>query len=160
MTSFLGDLWTSVFIPGPTPTLVVATNASFAALQLVLLALLLLTYSIHFVVLSFLCAGLWLAINWFVRELQAANAKEREAIQIRELKKERVNKDNEDSGTETEAARGAGRTEGSERLLDTGTPSEARDPALRQRRSLGSASGDLSTDSEWDKVEDEGDLTR
>ena len=160
MSSFLSDLWTSVFTPGPTPTLIVATNASFAALQLVLLALLLLTYSIHFVVLSLLCAGLWLAINWFVRELQAANAKEREALQIREVRKERVNKDNEGSGTETEGTRSVGRTEESKRRLDTGTPAEARDPALRKRRSLGSVSGDLSTDSEWDKVEDEGDLGR
>ncbi|KAF3355503.1 hypothetical protein VdG1_06915 [Verticillium dahliae VDG1] len=63
MASFAENLWNSVFTPGTTPTLLYATNASFAALQLTLLALLAATRSIHFIVLSFLCAGLWRAIN-------------------------------------------------------------------------------------------------
>ena len=156
MSSFLSDLWHSVFTPGPTPTLIVATNVSFAALQIVLLALLLLTYSIHFAILSLLCAALWVAINWFVRELQAANAKEREAKEIRELRKEDLHKDNEDSGTETEA----GRDEESERRSEIDAPLRSHNAVLRKRRSLGSTSGDISTDSEWDKVEEEGDLDR
>ena len=159
MSSFLSDLWTSVFTPGPTPTLIVATNVSFAALQVVLLALLLLTYSVHFIILSLLCAGLWVAINWFVRELQAANAKEREAKEIRELRKEEVHEDNEDSGTETEAMEDTGRNEESKRQLEIDMPLRARNAVLRKRPSLGSTSGDMSTDSEWDKVE-EGDLDR
>lgn len=160
MSSFLSNLWFSVFTPGPTPTLVVATNASFAALQLVLFVLLSLTYSIHFVVLSLLCAGLWLAINWFVNELQAANAKEREAKQIRELGKELEDKSSEDSGTETEVTESAGMTESLYRRSESGMSTEACDNALRKRRSLRSTSGDISTDSEWDKVEEEGDLDR
>lgn len=83
MADFLSDLWTSVFTPGPTPTLLVATNATFAALQLLLLVLLVATYSIHFFALSFLTAGLWWAINWFARELVAAREKEEEAKRIR-----------------------------------------------------------------------------
>ncbi|KAF2481935.1 ER protein Pkr1-domain-containing protein, partial [Neohortaea acidophila] len=71
---FFTDLWTSVFTPGPTPTLLIATNATFAALQLVLLALLVATYSVHFVILSFLCAGLWWSINWFAAEVLRAQA--------------------------------------------------------------------------------------
>lgn len=75
MAAFIEELWNSIFTPGTTPTLLVATNASFAALQLLLLILLLATHSIHFVVLTILCAGLWFAINWFVRELQIEKAK-------------------------------------------------------------------------------------
>jgi hypothetical protein len=56
----------------------VATNATFAALQVVLAALLYATHSIHFVVLSALCAGLWAAINWFARELTAHQQQEEE----------------------------------------------------------------------------------
>ncbi|KAF2851108.1 Pkr1-domain-containing protein [Plenodomus tracheiphilus IPT5] len=59
MASFFEQLWESIFTPGPTPTLLVATNASFAALQLLFFAMLIATYSIHFIILSFLCAGLW-----------------------------------------------------------------------------------------------------
>jgi len=76
MSTFLNDLWTSVFTPGTTPTLVLATNATFAALQLVLFSLLVATYSIHFLILSVLCAGLWGSINWFVVELGRANEEE------------------------------------------------------------------------------------
>ncbi|KAF2033250.1 Pkr1-domain-containing protein [Setomelanomma holmii] len=87
MASFFENLWLSIFTPGPTPTLLVATNASFAALQLLLFAMLLATYSIHFIILSFLCGGLWWAINWFAAEIRAAQAKEEEAKRIREARR-------------------------------------------------------------------------
>jgi hypothetical protein len=95
MSAFLTDLFQSIFTPGPTSTLLVATNASFACLQLVLLALLIATYSIHFLILSFLSAGLWWAINWFVAELKAAQALEEE-------KKRRMEEMAEDTETEVE----------------------------------------------------------
>ncbi|KAK4131758.1 Pkr1-domain-containing protein [Trichocladium antarcticum] len=76
MASFVHDLWESIFTPGPTPTLLVATNATFAALQVVLAGMLYATLSVHFVVLSALCAGLWAAINWFARELQEHQRRE------------------------------------------------------------------------------------
>lgn len=75
MSSFIVDLWESIFVPGPTPTILRATNATFAALQVTLLALLVSTYSIHFVILSILSAGLWWSINWFAAELAAAKAR-------------------------------------------------------------------------------------
>ena len=161
MANFLSDLVNSIFTPGPTPSIIIATNASFAALQLVLLVLLSLTYSVHFVILSFLCAGLWWAINWFVTELEAANQKEKEARQIREARKGRDDTGAEDSGTETEGGGNQGegpppatKSEGLLRPDDT-------QGALRKRRSLGEASsGDLSTDSEWDKVEEAGDMDK
>ncbi|UNI21049.1 SMK killer toxin resistance protein [Purpureocillium takamizusanense] len=68
-SSFVTDLWESIFTPGPTPPLLRAANASFAALQLVLAAMLYATGSLHCVVLSVLCAGLWWAVNWFAAEL-------------------------------------------------------------------------------------------
>lgn len=158
MANFLSDLFESIFTPGVTPSIIVATNVSFAALQVVLLILLVLTYSIHFAVLSFLCAGLWWAINWFVTELEAANRKEKEGKQLREAKDDQ---DADDSGTETEGGgkqrEGAVLASKSEGLLK---PDDARG-ALRKRRSLGEASsGDLSTDSEWDKVEEAGDMDK
>ena len=137
--------------------MLVATNAAFAALQIVLLALLIATYSIHFIVLSFLCGGLWWAINWFSAELRAAQEKEEKAEYLREMRKERETRQSDDSGTETEDAmsRSMERPKVPESQLRPPTPEDA----LRKRRSLGevSSSGEMSTDSEWDKVENEGD---
>ncbi|KAL6818687.1 Pkr1 domain-containing protein [Trichoderma sp. SZMC 28013] len=76
MSSFFVELWEGIFTPGPTPTILKATNITFAALQVVLLSLLFATYSVHFVVLSVLCGGLWWSINWFARELRIAQAAE------------------------------------------------------------------------------------
>ena len=76
MADFVQNLWESIFTPGPTPTLLVATNVTFACLQTVLLLLLVATYSIHFLILSCISAGLWLSINWFAGELKAAQEKE------------------------------------------------------------------------------------
>jgi len=69
MASFITNLWESIFVPGPTPTLVRAANGAFASLQVLLAILLLATWSIHFLILSFLSGSLWFAINWFVNEL-------------------------------------------------------------------------------------------
>lgn len=85
MADFLTNLWSSVFTPGATPTLLVATNVTFAALQALLLSLLIATYSIHFAILSVLCGGLWYSINWFAAELRAAQAKEAEAERLRKV---------------------------------------------------------------------------
>lgn len=71
MANFMQSLWESIFTPGPTPPLILATNAAFGALQAVLFALLIATRSVHFIVLSMLCGALWWAINWFVAELRA-----------------------------------------------------------------------------------------
>ena len=159
MASFLTKLFNSIFTPGPTPTLVVATNASFAALQVILLILFIATYSIHFVILSFLSAGLWWAINWFITELEAATKKEKEAQRLRTLGEERDNAGSDDSGTETEGADGLGRSTTTEVSHEGGLVPGTVEGALRKRRSLGEASaGELSTDSEWDKVEEAGDI--
>ncbi|ETN39682.1 uncharacterized protein HMPREF1541_05908 [Cyphellophora europaea CBS 101466] len=109
MSSFIVDLWESIFTPGPTPTLVLATNATFGALQLLLLALLVFTSSIHFAILSVLCAGLWYSINWFAREVQAAKAAEDSSKSPSSTEKDpkttarQISPDPTGSDTETEA---------------------------------------------------------
>ncbi|KAF2723413.1 Pkr1-domain-containing protein [Polychaeton citri CBS 116435] len=87
MAGFMQDLWEAVFTAGPTPTLLLATNLTFGALQMIFAALLAMTYSIHFAILSVLCAGLWWSINWFAQELKAAQAKEAEADRLRNKKR-------------------------------------------------------------------------
>jgi hypothetical protein len=167
MASFLEELWNSIFTPGPTPTLLVATNAAFAALQLLLLVLLIATYSLHFLVLSVLCGGLWYSINWFATEI----AKEQQVQKAKEKKEKSPEPDNA-SDTETESASpevaaepvtaattssSLGQNTRHERPKDS--PSTHLEPklaesseALRRRRSLGESSGYVSTDSEWEKV--------
>ena len=144
MASFLEDLWGSVFTPGPTPTLLIATNISFALLQTLLFALLVATYSIHFLVLSFLCAGLWVSINWFAGELQAEQERARA---------EKAAKDG-DARTEAKAVvEGKGKEEtrsGSrvrERRSARTLKASAREGSQGRRREA------ESTDSEWEKVE-------
>ena len=150
MAAFLTDLWTSVFMPGPTPSLLVATNVSFAALQLVLLVLLALTYSIHFIVLSVLCAGLWWSINWFAAELEIARKeeKEKEDKRLEQTRRQRRHRSVEDSDTETEVSKDRESRPATQTTL---LPEDA-EAKLRKRISLGSSTGDVSTDSDWDKV--------
>ncbi|KAK4170410.1 ER protein Pkr1-domain-containing protein [Cladorrhinum sp. PSN259] len=78
MSSFFVELWESIFTPGATPTLLLATNVTFAALQAVLALMLYATLSIHFCILSVICGGLWYSINWFARELKVHQQQEEE----------------------------------------------------------------------------------
>lgn len=180
MADFVTELWTSIFTPGTTPTLLVATNATFAALQLLLLALLLATYSVHFIILSILCAGLWSSINWFVREVN----------QLKE--EERLNTADKRTGTSgTAAATGLDIAAADGEDTETEEMSKKTDRGLRQRAAappvasakaapvtgndesdLSASTGNLSvrsidsrkrtstgnvsgTDSEWDKLDSE-----
>lgn len=212
MATFFEELWNSIFTPGPTPPLLLATNATFAALQFILLILFIATYSLHFVVLSFLCGGLWYAINWFAREVQTAQRAEAEEKGKRERLKGREDSSvvwvREDRGAETDGAAAGGDEMDSEEQ-DTETeldgsksregPRRGREKApameastsgfekvstkqsilasrsmggdgkegpkdvrgaggvedVKKRRSMAESTGSLSTDSEWEKVEDE-----
>ncbi|KAF1365092.1 Pkr1-domain-containing protein [Lizonia empirigonia] len=207
---FFEDLWESIFTPGPTPTLLIATNASFAALQLLFFALFIGTYSVHFVILSFLTGGLWYGINWFAKEIRIAQKAEEEAKRIRAERrgsqkdtpgdgdqadidtgddtevdaKEEVQKQSEglakrekkraprpetqstvmvDRPSEREntpRAVAAGASGGGPIGAST-TGASTRlaplvDDALKQRKGgLGESTGDLSTDSEWDKLSED-----
>ncbi|KAH0542957.1 hypothetical protein FGG08_002726 [Glutinoglossum americanum] len=154
MSAFLTDLFNSIFTPGPTPTLLVATNVSFACLQFVLAVLFIATYSIHFFILSTLCGGLWWAINWFVAELAAAKQKEDEAERLRSLRKgkERQVSPVEGSETEGETAAKGGQEGGKEAIKEVQPLAVPPADTMRKRRSL---AGEMSTEDEWEKVDEE-----
>lgn len=143
MSQYFTELFTSIFTPGPTPSLIVATNASFACLQIVLLILLITTYSIHFLVLSFLSAGLWWAINWFVSELTAAQAAEeaKKSAGIGGLRP------GDDSDTEAETVIETTGVSGSKLVEVVDHPGE-----LKPRGSPYGSKSEISTEDEWEKV--------
>ncbi|KAM5356022.1 hypothetical protein ACJ41O_002668 [Fusarium nematophilum] len=165
MSSFFVELWEGIFTPGPTPTLLKAANGSFAALQLVLLILLAATYSIHCVILSILCAGLWWSVNWFAAELAVAQREQRE----REEKEKQVaaqdaegDGDNDDSSTEVEsaapskkptvAAVAAAATPPSDTVAVAGLePIEPKGDVKHRGGGAGTQSS-VSTEDEWEKV--------
>lgn len=196
---FFENLWESIFTPGPTPTLLIATNASFAALQLLFFALFLGTYSIHFVILSFLTGGLWYGINWFAKEIQIAQKAEEEAKRIREARRGGQTDAGDgdqadiDTGDDTEVDTSADAQEQSAGLakaekqraprpetqstvfverpserentpqaqpasttgVSTGLAPLADDALKKRKGGLGESTGDLSTDSEWDKLSED-----
>lgn len=104
MVEFMTNLWESVFTPGTTPTLLIAANASFGALQVLLAALFFATWSYHFVALSVICGGTWWGINWFAVELQKAKAAEEEAAKIRKRRRDR--EESGKGGAETSGGEG------------------------------------------------------
>ncbi|KAI8965908.1 Pkr1-domain-containing protein [Daldinia sp. FL1419] len=148
MASFVTDLWESIFTPGTTPTLLVATNATFACLQLVLLLLLVATYSIHFVILSFLCGGLWWAINWFAAELKVAQAKEAREKSRSEQRVVAQTSDSEETEVETAFVSKGKPTTGSKEVEITEQTGSLK---LRTEPSSGTKSS-VSTEDEWEKV--------
>lgn len=180
MADFLTNLWESVFTPGTTPTLIIATNVTFALLQLLLGTLLVATYSIHFVILSFLCGGLWYSINWFVAELSAAQVKEEEAKHLRKKitrsgdwkTKGEVDDSADDEGEDTEVEGGMKESTGSlmnePRVEDRKAREDIKtsaDASSSSRLGAGGSgarlrkvddsdrSGEISTDSEWEQIE-------
>lgn len=143
MSAFITDLVQSIFTPGPTPTLLIATNATFACLQAVLLLLLIATFSIHFVILSFLSAGLWWSINWFVSELKAAQRREDD-------KKRSLEETGQGEGSDTDA----------ETVIDTGNTGSGskevevveQSGELKDRGNLRASRSETSTEDEWERV--------
>ncbi|KAI0021525.1 ER protein Pkr1-domain-containing protein [Xylariomycetidae sp. FL0641] len=147
MASFIEQLWESIFTPGPTPVLLKATNATFACLQVVLLVLLFATYSVHFVILSILSAGLWWAINWFATELKAAQvAQEKERFKAEQRASRQVV---EDSETEVETAIAKTKTKSASKEVEV--MPQAGDLKHRAESMSGTKSG-VSTEDEWEKV--------
>ncbi|KAI0426650.1 ER protein Pkr1-domain-containing protein [Xylaria sp. FL1042] len=148
MAGFIEQLWESIFTPGPTPSLLIATNVTFASLQLVLLALLVATYSVHFVVLSIISGGLWWAINWFATELNAAKARE-EAERARAEQRPTL-QGSDDSETEVETtvpeSKSKSGSSGVELSAQTG------DLKLRATEPSFESKSAVSTEDEWEKV--------
>ncbi|KAK6841847.1 hypothetical protein PG990_006161 [Apiospora arundinis] len=153
MATFVEELWGSIFTPGTTPTLLIATNATFAALQLVLFGLLIGTHSIHFVVLSVICAGLWWSINWFAVELKKEQAREAEA----KAKADTIARQTADESDETEVETVGGDTQARPLVPKVSASKEvevveqAGELKKRPEPSPGSRSG-VSTEDEWEKV--------
>ena len=195
MANFMEELWSSIFTPGATPTLLVATNVTFGALLALLIALLVATRSVHFLVLTVLSSGLWWAINWFAREVRLAQESEGNTKNEKSGAPSTVDRSNHDiSGdamdtgddTETEVDEDRRRREQTpqvkvsglapstssteNRALSSGTersstfnssastelePQTESQIKKRQRQSMAESTGSLSTDSEWEKVDDE-----
>jgi hypothetical protein len=155
MTSFIVDLWESIFTPGPTPTILKAANITFAALQVVLFGLLVGTYSIHFVVLSVLCGGLWWSINWFAAELAIAQERERRDKAAADAA---ASEGTEDDDTEVEGAGAAADDEGSRIIPEGGTlpvePLEVKGE-LKHRVDAHGTQSSVSTEDEWEKVSED-----
>lgn len=167
MASFATNLWQSIFTPGATPALLVATNVTFAALQAVLAFMLYATHSVHFIVLSVLCAGLWVSINWFARELKVHQLAEEEQAR-REQATKPPPASSGDSETEVEGSKPVTSLRKSARLASkqpapAATTTEA-EPAeeqgeLKLRVPLDTSFGSsqslrsgVSTEDEWEKV--------
>lgn len=170
MADFMIDLWTSVFTPGPTPTLLIATNVTFAALLALLLALLFATASIHFAVLAVLAVGLWASVNWFAAEVMRVRALEQDKPEMVD-KTTGPREATAEAGMLQEQSRGVPVVEAEEltprRVVDvdvgarqgeswnTSAAARVAPHGLRTRRAMAESTGSLSTDSEWEKVEDD-----
>ena len=136
-TAFLAELWESIFTPGPSPVLLKAANATFATLQVLLFVLLVVTHSFHFVALSFICGGLWWAINWFAAELAIATERQRAAER----------EQTEDSETEVEPSEGVPDVQGGGLVEVRGG-----EEGLRRRDAGPGTQSSASTEDEWEKV--------
>ncbi|RSL57293.1 hypothetical protein CEP54_008406 [Fusarium duplospermum] len=169
MSSFFVELWEGIFTPGPTPTLLKAANGSFAALQLVLLLLLVATYNIHCIVLSILCAGLWWSVNWFAAELAIAQREQREKEEREKREAARddtFTDDEEEEETETEVEKAsvpavAAVPSKAPPAKDSTTLDVAAAAGLEpvepkgevtQRVAAGGTHSSVSTEDEWEKV--------
>ncbi|KAF2996555.1 hypothetical protein G7054_g13688 [Neopestalotiopsis clavispora] len=151
MATFFEEMWNSIFTPGTTPTLLIATNVTFAALQLVLFGLLLATYSIHFVVLSFISGGLWAAINWFATELKKEQAKEAD----RKAQEEAMARQNADDSDDTEVETTQSKSKASIAPITASKEVEVIEPQGELKQRLDTAPGyksGVSTEDEWEKV--------
>lgn len=155
---------------------------TFGALQLLLAGLLIGTYSVHFAALSVLCGGLWYSINWFAHEISQAQEKEAEAERLRKKKrgetKAVVEDSADDEGEDTEVEGGlkesttslgyqdnvmkeeiaeamSATTVRQQDGLSSGAQATAGSSNTRQRRTEDpqSSASELSTDSEWEKVD-------
>jgi hypothetical protein len=161
MSSFFVELWEGIFTPGPTPTILKATNISFAALQVVLLSLLVATYSVHFVVLSVLCGGLWWSINWFAHELSIAQALEAEKKKKQEQQQQKStsaaagdvsgSSDTEVEGRVARRTSGRSKKSGGAAAVKADVEPVEKKGEVKQRSVLETQSSQ-STEDEWERV--------
>lgn len=159
MASFMTELWESIFVPGPTPTLLRAANVTFGILQVLLAVLLYATYSAHFVALSVISAGLWWSINWFARELSIAKEEQKRQEEREEKDKADAARQHETEDSDTEVE-GRSKVVGPRRSArKAAAASSAEVEALEKVGELSQRSGggdgtqsSVSTEDEWEKI--------
>lgn len=111
MANFFVRLWESVFEPGTSPQLIIATHVSFVALLLTLLWLIYATNgNIHFYALFSISLLLWFTVIWFINELPQVKLKDNDELDNDANKKEEVaikkdSKDKQEGGKSSSAAR-------------------------------------------------------
>ncbi|QLL30529.1 hypothetical protein HG536_0A03470 [Torulaspora globosa] len=82
MANFFVALWESIFQPGTTPQLIVATHVSFIALLSTLIWLIYATKgNVHFYALFIIALCLWVCVIWFIRELKSVDLKNNEQLE-------------------------------------------------------------------------------
>jgi len=79
MATFITELWESVFTPGTTPTLILATHVTFAFLVTTLSIFVFLSKSIHLINLLVISLLLWGTLTWFISELDKVKENEQNA---------------------------------------------------------------------------------
>ena len=152
MPSFFEELWQSIFVPEPTPVLMMAANATFGLTLSFLVYMTISTSNIHYGFLSVICASLWACINWFVRELRATQAQEERE------KATKAEKTSDDSDTEVEpVAKVPERAFRHEAAPAPVTSSSLMEPVkdegeVKARLAPYSARSAVSTEDEWEKV--------
>ncbi|CAR23433.1 Pkr1p [Lachancea thermotolerans CBS 6340] len=80
MANFFEELWRSIFTPGASPQLIVATHVSFFLLTACLSWLIFWTKNIHFIMLLIISTLLWGTVTWFISELKSAQMKDNEEL--------------------------------------------------------------------------------
>lgn len=89
MANFFVALWESIFQPGTTPQLIIATHVSFFALLCTLAWLIYATSgNVHFYALFAIAFCLWIAVIWFIQELKTVSLKDNKELDESAAKKE------------------------------------------------------------------------
>ncbi|CAI4671477.1 CFS_G0041760.mRNA.1.CDS.1 [Saccharomyces cerevisiae] len=99
MANFFVRLWESVFEPGTSPQLIIATHVSFVALLLTLIWLIYATNgNIHFYALFCISLLLWITVIWFINELSHVKLKDNDELDKDANKKDdsAIKEDSED----------------------------------------------------------------
>lgn len=99
MASFITGLWESVFQPGTSPQLILATHLSFSALLITLAWLIYVTKgNIHFIILFIIATLLWITVIWFISELKSAKLLSNQQLETEAKEEEDAKEEKKDIG--------------------------------------------------------------
>lgn len=106
MANFFAALWESIFQPGTTPQLVIATHVSFVALLCTLGWLIHATKgNPHFYALFLIALCLWASVIWFIQELKSVDLKNNEQLGKKEEEEKPVEETREQPRSSTVRSR-------------------------------------------------------